>query len=380
MVNVRRVKANRPLAPVLHVVPFLWSGAGAVITRLCEAQLRQRRVTLVTTGTSAGLSDWPAYRRRLRRAGVRHVAIDFFHRDQSSFFAGVTRLAALIRDIEPAVVHAHAGVPSAGAVMARAISGRRPRVIGQMYSWGLGRPPWMDVQDACGFAQTERVLCSARGYWDLLVRHGVPARKLTYLPWGLPLQELPWRGLDRPSRNQGPLLGFVGRIEPRKGQLALVEALARIRRTLPAARLELIGPVADEAYAAAVRAAVATHGLEDAVRLRGKVRDVTSHLRRWDLFVSMSSDEGQGLAVLEAMAIGAPVVALRVAGIADFLIDQRTGLVIPEASAAGVCSAVSNAWNRRTSLSAIARRARALVERRYAWEHTVTTLERLYRA
>lgn len=386
-------------APVLHIAPFLWSGAGGVITRLCEAQRRHGPVVLVTTGRQGGLRDWESYRRRLRRAGVTLHAIDFFRRDPETFWSSADRLAGLIAELRPGVIHAHAGVPSCGAVAARGISGHRARIIGQMYSWGPNRPAWMDRQDTWGLGQTDRIVCSARAYWDLLVQSGVPARKLTYLPWGLPLDQLPWRG-DRAAapaaaarlgqgtprgrvvsgepRTDGPRLGFVGRIEPRKGQLALVEAFARVRRSHAAARLELVGPVADEAYATRVRAAIAAHRLEDAVTLTGEVRSITAHLRRWDLFVSLSADEGQGLAVLEAMAIGVPVAARCVAGLADFLVDGRTGFAIEDATPTRVADAIRHAWTHPALAAAIARRARRLVERRYAWEHTPAAFDRLY--
>jgi glycogen(starch) synthase len=370
----------------LHVAPFLWSGAGGVITRLCEHQRREGPVVLVTTGSRDGLDDWRAYRSRLRRAGVTHHSIDFFHRSEDRFWSSATQLARLLRDLKPAVIHAHAGVPTCGAVVARGISGHRARLIGQMYSWGPDRPTWMNHQDAWGLGQADRVICSARAYWDLLVQHGVPARKLTYLPWGLPLELLPWRGVSGSNGHRGresvsaagPVIGFVGRIEPRKGQLALVEAFARLRDVYPAARLELIGPVADSSYAASLRAAITKHGLDKAVRLAGQVRDVAGHVRKWDLFVSLSADEGQGLAVLEAMAIGVPVAARVVAGISDFLIDGRTGMAIRGTSGAAVAKVLARLLARPVESRAVVRRARQLVERRYSWERTLSRFERLY--
>ncbi|MEZ5319972.1 MAG: glycosyltransferase, partial [Vicinamibacterales bacterium] len=316
--------------PILHVAPFLWSGAGSVITRLCEDQRSRGPVAIVTTGRAGDLEDWRTYRQRLRRAGVVHHAIDFFHRDAETFWTSAGRLADLLRDLRPAVVHAHAGVPSAGAVVARDVAGLRTRIVGQMYSWAPGRPEWMNRQDAWGFSRTDRVVCSARAYWDQLVGHGVPARRLVYLPWGLPLDDLPWQApRDRSHRAaHPPVIGFVGRIEPRKGQLELVDAFARVRDAHPGARLELVGPVADERYADDIRRRLARLGLADAVTLTGQVRDVRRHVRTWDLFVSLSADEGQGLAVLEAMALGVVVVARPVAGIADFLEDGRTGLAV----------------------------------------------------
>jgi glycosyltransferase involved in cell wall biosynthesis len=364
--------------PILHVIPFLWSGAGGVVTRLCEAQRRNGPVVIVTTGRTAEHEDWPSYRARLRRAGVTHHTIDFFHREAGLFWQSTAALATLLRELRPAVIHAHAGVPCCGAIAARDLAGLRMPVIGQMYSWGPDRPEWMNQQDMWGFGRADRVICSARAYQDLLVRYGVPVRKLVYLPWGLPLERLPWRGAGAVAEEDPVTLGFVGRIETRKGQLELVETLARLRKRLPRARLELVGPVADRDYATRVRTAIAHHGLESSVTLLGEVPDIAAHLKRWSLFVSLSADEGQGLAALEAMAVGVPVVARRVAGIDDFLADGRTGYAIESASISAAATVVRRAARdpRRRS---IARQARRLVERRYDWPDTVTAFDAIYR-
>jgi glycosyltransferase involved in cell wall biosynthesis len=388
-----RARPFRTSGPILHVIPFLWSGAGAVVTRLCEDQARDRRVAIVTTGASDGMSDWPAYRRRLARAGVTHHAIDFFHRDGPVFWGGVERLTKLLQRLEPAVIHAHAGVPAAACAIARDITGRRPRLIGQMYSWGPNRPAWMDTQDMWGLARADRVVCSARAYWDLLVEHGVPRSKLIYLPWGLPLEELPFRGSEEQKpeaqkrRSSGaqperrldePVLGFVGRIEPRKNQVALVETLALVRRRFPTATLELVGPVADEAYARELRATIERHELGDAVTLHDRVPTILPFLHRWDAFVSLSSDEGQGLAVLEAMAVGVPVVARSVAGIEDFLADGVTGFSVGRAGARAAATVLGHALNAAADRRRVAKGARRLIERRYNWTTMRVAFDRLY--
>jgi glycosyltransferase involved in cell wall biosynthesis len=362
--------------PVLHVIPYLWSGAGNVLTRLCESQRQHGPVAIVTGGRAGEQPDWPAYRTRLRRAGVEHHRIDFFHRDAATFWASVADLRAVVRKVQPAVIHAHAGVASCAAAVARVDAGRPVRVIGQMYSWGPDRPEWMNQQDAAGFTQCDRVVVSARAYEAQLVNRGVPAGKLTYLPWGLPLDAFRPAASAFPSG--APHLGFVGRIEPRKGQLALVNAFVRVIARYPEARLTLVGSVADRAYGDEIRSAIARHRLGKAVRLTGGVRDAHRHVRSWDLFVSLSSDEGQGLAVLEAMALGVPVVARAVAGIADFLVDGRTGIAVNGKSPVAAAAAIVRALEEPAALRNVVSAARRMVHERYAWEHTVNGFDRLY--
>lgn len=366
-------------APLLHIAPYLWSGAGSVITRLCEHQARRGPVVLATTGDAGNGGDWPVYRARLRRAGVRHVTLDSFHRDPARFWTSADQLARLLVRLRPAVIHAHAGVPTALAVVARDLGTVRPRVVGQMYSWGPDRPEWMNRHDVWAFAHADVAVCSAHAYRRLLRAGGVPATRLAYLPWGLPLDTLPWRGATRARHASGPVLGFVGRIEPRKAQADLVAGFARLRRHYPDARLALVGPVADRAYGAEVRRVIRAHGLGRAVRLHGQVADVTAHLRDWDLFVSLSTDEGQGLAVLEAMATGVPVAARVVPGIEDFLVDGRTGWAIHGPSPAATASAMQRALDATTTSRAVVARARRMVERRYDWSAMLKAFAVLYR-
>ena len=70
---------------ILHVTPFLWSGAGQAITALCDTQCARHDVRITTSVSSRGERDWPAYRRRLRAARVGHTRIDLFNRDPEVF-------------------------------------------------------------------------------------------------------------------------------------------------------------------------------------------------------------------------------------------------------------------------------------------------------
>jgi len=113
-------------------------------------------------------------------------------------------------------------------------------------------------------------------------------------------------------------------------------------------------------------------------RLLGAVPDVPARLRDWDLFVSLSRDEGQGLAVLEAMAVGVPVLARPVAGIVDFLAAGRTGSALHAITPADVATAMATALTSRNR-AGLVRRARRMVERQYDWPATVAAFAKLYR-
>jgi len=348
---------------IVHVTPFLWSGAGGALVRLAEAQRAAgSEVTVVTTGRSRGGSDWPAQRQRLRRAGVAHVRLDFFAREPAVFWPSVEALGRLLARRRADIAHAHAGVPACALAVCRDRGPWRGAAIAHLNSWGVGRPAWMDTMDAWGLARLDRVVCIARAYQTRLVQLGVKPARLRYLPWGIDL--LDRIAEPRAASEARPIVGFVGRIEPRKNQIALVEAFARVRRTWPDLALELVGPVADHGYADAVRQAIVDAGLDDAVRLTGPVPDVAPFVRRWCAFVSASLDEGQGLAVLEAMALGVPVVAAKARGIEDYL-DVATGVVVARATPAALARALGQVLARPGQT--VARLGRARWRRASVW-------------
>src|SRR3954470_23222347 len=70
---------------ILHIIPFLWNGAGKVLTDLCASQQEHHEVMIVTSGDSKGMSDWPVYRRRLSHHGILHRCVDFFDRDSAVY-------------------------------------------------------------------------------------------------------------------------------------------------------------------------------------------------------------------------------------------------------------------------------------------------------
>ena len=364
---------------VLHVIPFLWSGAGRVVTRLCEEQARGAEVHIATSGRSGAERDWPAYRRRLAAAGVTWHRLNTFDRRPESLWPTIVRATALVRDLQPDVIHAHAGVPTLVSTLAVKGAGATVPVVGQMYSWGPNRPEWMDTMDLLGFSRADRVVVSARKYERLLIDGGVRRSRLSYIPWGVDLP--PDDILKEGATSVAPRslrLGFIGRLEPRKDQLTLVETVAALVMRGIDAHLTLVGPDGDAAYGDAVRRAVATLGLHDRVRLTGSVRSVWPHLQSMDAFVSLSKDEGQGLAVLEAMGAGVPVLARPAAGLEDFLVDGKNGVWLKGSRAHGLGRSLATAVSDRARLKTLTTRARRMVKQRYTWTATLRTLETVY--
>lgn len=123
-----------------------------------------------------------------------------------------------------------------------------------------------------------------------------------------------------------PHLVALGRLADVKRQDTIIEALSRLRRQLPGARLTIAGdgPLRDSLAERASRL-----DLQAAVDLVGPIDDVGRLLRQADFFVSTSSYEGLPVAVLEAMSWGVPVIVTDVPGHCDVVRDRIDGCLVP---------------------------------------------------
>jgi glycosyltransferase involved in cell wall biosynthesis len=360
---------------IVHVIPFLWSGAGKVVTDLCISQRARHEVTIVTSGRSKGMADWPMYRRRLSYNGIAHRQIDFFDRDPAVYWKSVKKLCEYVSECHPDVIHCHSGVPACAAAMARGATPGAFRLISQLHSWGTGRQEWMNTMDLWGFKQSDLVIANAAAYRRVLMNAGVPKKNIVAIPWGVDPRALETsRTVPKKSRR----IGFVGRIEPRKGQMGLIRAFDLLRRVRPNLQLELVGPVADISYAREIDKQIRIRRMSDCVWLGGQVPDVYRYERNWDLFVSLSSDEGQGMAILEAMALGIPVVARNCSGVQDYLRDGKNAIELKSNSARSVSQSMLWALDHPEWTSKLSLAAREMVEARYSWDRTVVEMETLY--
>jgi glycosyltransferase involved in cell wall biosynthesis len=140
----------------------------------------------------------------------------------------------------------------------------------------------------------------------------------------------------------------------------LVEAWAR---TSPASVLLVAG---DGPRRAAIEAAVARHGIADRVRLLGERADVPRLLGASDVLVLPTDWEGLPISLLEAMAVGVPVVVSRVGGVVESL-GSAVHLVEP-GSADALAVALDALATDVRGRTALGRRGRTLVEHRFAME------------
>lgn len=191
---------------------------------------------------------------------------------------------------------------------------------------------------------------------NTVVHNGIDATLLDGSP------PLPASAVEGP----GPHIGIFGSIEPRKGQDVFLHAASRLSRQYPEAQFWIVGPLAlkdKQGFDNQVRALAALPALGGRVHFTGFRPDVARWLQAMDVVVQASvRHESLSMVLLEAMALGRPVVATTVGGTADGISHGRSGLLVqpgdPNALAAAVNCALSPAGKAMGAAAAAEMRSR----------------------
>jgi len=229
---------------------------------------------------------------------------------------------------------------------------------------------------------TDKVLVGSAQVWQDVRRYdGVPASRLVLMPYGIPLAELDTPLNRKEARKRlglsrgGLVFGAVGRLEEQKGHVYLLAALPALMREIPDLTVLLVGEGREQER---LKRQVRDLGLQRTVRFLGTRRDLPEIFRALDLFVQPSLWEGLPLALLKAMGAGLPVVATRVSGSQEVIVDGVNGCLVapgdPEALARAILDLHLHPEARRR-LGAAARRT---VAAQYSLDAMLTRLEELY--
>ncbi|MCB2105054.1 MAG: glycosyltransferase family 4 protein [Rhodobacteraceae bacterium] len=191
-----------------------------------------------------------------------------------------------------------------------------PAIFFEVGKWHLGEKVARASFVACisHFCRSQMMLFSDPAHWHKfsIVHCGVEPARYGAVPRG----DFAQRAL------------FIGRMDPVKGVPVLLRAFGDVARDYPGARLDLVG---DGPAMRDFTAMAQTTGVADRVRFLGyrNQDEVAAHLAEADMLVLPSFAEGVPVVLMEAMASRIPVIASRVAGVAELVEDGQSGFVLP---------------------------------------------------
>lgn len=269
-------------------------------------------------------------------------------------------------------------------VTARLISQFRPKVhVISSYHDEIVSEGWINrVLDRFTMRWTEHLVCCSEAVRRSMKQHiGGAGKPVTVIPFGVHAER--FRGAEvEKGRDHAqahlPVLGTICRlVEPKKGLTVLLDAIAKLEQDQggPVCQVMIVGegPADSELRLQSERL-----GLAMRVRFMGARRDIPELLSQIDIFVLPSVYEGFGIAILEAMAAGKPVIATWVGGVPEFVKSGESGLLVPPGDSNKLAAAIHLLLSDSARARVMGLNGQAHVLTQYTIQSVVKQHEQLY--
>lgn len=183
-----------------------------------------------------------------------------------------------------------------------------------------------------------------------------------------PRKELGWE----PGR---PIVGTVARLHRQKGVVHLLRAAPRIFSAVPEARVVVVG---DGPLGGKLRRKAAQMGLDGRFLFLGERADALRIMSLFDIFVLPSLWEGLPFVLVEAAALGKPIVATGVDGVLEIIDDGKTGVLVRPADPEALAEVVIRLLKDKKTAAVLAEAARSFIPPRFPLRRTVEQHQNLY--
>jgi glycosyltransferase involved in cell wall biosynthesis len=355
-------RETRPPA-VLQVIPSLVSGGVERGTVEVAAALKAAGWTAIVASAGGPMESG------LIRAGIEHIRLPLASKNPLVMRRNTAALVDIIRGHKIDIVHARSRAPAWSAWHA-AKKTRRHFITTFHNAYDVSGPFKHRYNSV--MARGERVIAIS----EFVAAHaagvyGIGGDRLRTVPRGVDLSLFDAarvngdRVVDLAAKWRVPdghaVIMMPGRLTRWKGGLDLVEAVARLDR--PDVCCLLVGAEQNRGFRKELEAAIERHGVGGQFRIVGDCRDITAAYVLADVVISASTDpEGFGRTIVEAQAMGRPVIATDHGGARETVIPGRTGWLVPPGDPTALADAIDEALNLDpVERQALAQRSRAHV-------------------
>ena len=324
---------------------------------------------------------------RGRSSGHTVVAIE--KRGRILDLAATRRLAVLLRSRRVDLLHAHNSRTALAAVMAVLLAGRGRAVASQHFiepgrfqSGSLSR--WLrGVGHGFVNSRLHHVIAISQAVAGAARRRGdVSADRLTVALNGIAEPEK--HSADRSLAvraalgipAEAPLVVCAARLEPEKDVATLIRAMREVATAFPLVHCVVTG---DGSQRPILEEQVKRAGLASTVHLLGFRSDAPAVIAAGDVFAIPSVAEPFGLVLVEAMAMGKPIVATRAGGPMEIVVDREPGLLVPASAPAALAAAIVALLRDPERRAAMGRRGRERYERRFTADRMARETASVYR-
>ncbi len=344
-----------------------WSGGQRQVSGLCTYLRKWGHDVKIIARPASRLELW-----------ANQESIESFPVDMTSTLSlrAVLQMRSIIASLKPDVVHLHASRAHVLGAAAAKLAGARVVIVTRRMDDRI-KMIWPNTS-AYG-SWTTAIVAISSAVRDVLVGCGVDADKIHTIPSGTDIDRFKDTTPDIQFRNgftgdpAWPVVSTAASLTQRKGIRFLLEAANLLQKYGKPVRVVIAGDgeqrqelqsIADE--------------LSIECTFLGQFADMPKLLASSDIFAMPSLGEGLGVAVLEAMAAGKPVVASAVGGLNESVIDGKTGFLIPPANPQALADALAKLLSNSSLIDQFGSAGQARVAEKYSLENMAKGNESLY--
>ena len=346
-----------------------WSGGQVQCLALAEGLAARGHETRIACPPDSALAE--------RAAGRVEVAPLPWRRQLG--WQPLRRLIHLLRELRPEVVHLHsAHAHSLGALAARVV--KTPVVVASKRTDFAPRPGRLNRLRYQRWV--DRVIAISEGARQAVINSGISPEAVVTIHSSVDCARF------RPAHDRSAaraalglsdhelIVGSVGELIPRKGHHLLLAAAPTVLQAAPHTRFVICGAGPQRAH---LEHQADTLGAAERVIFTGFRQEAEQVLSAFDLFAFPSLEEGLGVALLEALAVGLPVVASAVGGIPEAVADGVNGLLVPPGDSAQLAAAIIRLAGDPLLRERLSAAARETALSRFSREVMISRTEELYR-
>ena len=219
---------------------------------------------------------------------------------------------------------------------------------GYMSTGGITRMRFYEWMDRTILTRLEKVVLVSETMKTHPKLSSLRAGNFTVIPNGISKPGAIWANPSSTEHTRlaafcekGFIIGAVGRLSAEKGFDCLIEAFGEVTRTVPEAKLLILG---EGRMREALEAKIRAYGLTDKVLMPGYVSDASIYMKFFDVFVLASITEGLPMTLLEAMHAALPVVSTKAGGVVNVLRDEHTGLLVGHSDPSALAAAIKKLY------------------------------------
>lgn len=350
---------------ILQVLPSL--GVGGVETGTIDLARY-----LTTNGHKAiVVSGGGRLVRELDAIGVRHYSLPVGKKSIPSVIRMVKALREIIRKEDIDIVHARSRIPALIAYFASKATNRvfittahgyyKKHILSSVMTWG------------------RYVIVASNIMAKYMVRDfGVPYERIRMIPRGVDLERFKFRGIKEKKTGEF-VIGMISRITTLKGHADFIRAISIVSRQIPQLKVVIAGEAPKDKYREDLELLTRGLGLSKTIEFLGAREDVPAIMAGLDVLVSATiTPEAFGRVIIEAQAIGVPVVSTEVGGIVDIVEDEKTGLLCSPQNPRDMAEKILRLYKDNELSAGIVKEARGRVESNFNLEKMMSRTLAVY--